>query len=66
MTVGGGETQEFVDQSFDYHRVRAAAGLGGDLIVAAQRNHIDILLDSYVRHGETLHAAVCRQMGLAG
>jgi arylformamidase len=65
VAVGGAETQEFVDQSLDYASARRGAGLDGGLIVAAQRHHIDILLDSYARAGEPLHAAVCRQMGIA-
>ena len=65
MTVGGFETQEFVDQTLDYAKAWREAGLKEETIVVAQANHISILTDGYATHGAALHNAVLRQMGLA-
>ena len=66
MTVGGFETQEFVDQTLEYARAWRGAGLKEETIVVAQANHISILTDGYARHGAALHGAVLRQMGIGG
>lgn len=66
VTVGGAETQEFVDQSMDIAAAWAKAGHATDIHIAAQRNHVDILLDSLAQPGAPLHEMLKRQMGLGG
>jgi len=65
VTVGGAETQEFVDQSMDLAAAWAKAGHATETIIAAQKNHIDILTDSLAQPGAPLHEALKRQMSLA-
>lgn len=65
VAVGGGETQEFVDQSLEYAAAYAQAGHATELHVVAQANHIDILTSAFAQSGAPLHTAVLRQMGLA-
>jgi arylformamidase len=66
VTVGGAETQEFVDQSLDYARAYGAAGNPVDLHVVAQAHHVNILTAAFGKPGAPLHTAMLRQMGLAG
>lgn len=66
VTVGGSETQEFVDQSLEIADAWRAAGNAVDLHVVAMANHIDILTGALARPGAPLHSAVLRQMGLGG
>ncbi|MHB2166212.1 alpha/beta hydrolase [Alsobacter sp. R-9] len=66
VTVGGAETQEFVDQSIEYAQAWQEAGHEAHLHVVAQANHISILTDAFARPGAPLHTATLRQMGLCG
>ncbi|MCP8937895.1 alpha/beta hydrolase [Alsobacter sp. SYSU M60028] len=66
VAVGGGETQEFIDQSLEFTDAWRAAGHAAELHVVARANHIDILTDAFAQPGAPLHSAVLRQMGLAG
>lgn len=43
IAVGGGETDEFVRQSRDYHEAWCANGLDAELLVIENRHHFDIL-----------------------
>ena len=66
VTVGGSETQEFVDQSLELADAWRAAGNRVEVHVVAMANHIDILTGALAKPGAPLHTAVLRQLGLAG
>ena len=64
VTVGGTESQEFVDQSLDYARAYGAAGNPVDLHVVAAAHHVNILTGAFGSPGAPLHTAMLRQMVL--
>ncbi|MEO1225395.1 MAG: alpha/beta hydrolase [Pseudomonadota bacterium] len=63
VTVGGLETQEFLDQSSDYADGLRAHGNQADLLVAPAANHITIVLDHFARPGSDLNTAALTLMG---